>query len=72
VLKRVLGTDLVSALRTVGAGGSLLDPRTTTALMNRIRRERERQDPLAELHLQRRTQAAVLATQLHKQQPPEG
>ena len=27
---------------------------------------------LAKLHLQRRTQAAVLATQLHKQQPLEG
>src|ERR671934_841931 len=33
VLKQVLGSDLVSALRTVGSGGSLLDPRTTTALM---------------------------------------
>ncbi|HET9142288.1 response regulator transcription factor [Actinophytocola sp.] len=108
VLKRVLGSDLVNALRTVGGGGSLLDPRTTTALMNRIRRERATHDPLADLteqehtvfdligegltnrqigermclaektiknyvshllaklELQRRTQVAVLATQLHK------
>jgi two-component system, NarL family, response regulator DevR len=107
VLKRVLGIDLVDALRTVGSGGSLLDPRTTTALMNRIRRERAAHDPLGELteqehtvfdligegltnrqigermclaektvknyvshllaklNLQRRTQVAVLATQLH-------
>ncbi|HET9139481.1 response regulator transcription factor [Actinophytocola sp.] len=108
VLKRVLGIDLVDALRTVGNGGSLLDPRTTTALMNRIRRERAAHDPLADLteqehtvfdligqgltnrqigermhlaektvknyvshllaklNLQRRTQVAVLATQLHR------
>ena len=49
VLKRVLGSDLLNAVRTVGTGGSLLDPRTTTALLNRIRRERERKDPLAKL-----------------------
>ena len=55
VLKRVLGIDLVDALRTVGAGGSLLDPRTTTALMNRIRRERAAHDPLGELTEQEHT-----------------
>jgi two-component system response regulator DevR len=54
VLKRVLGTDLLNAIRTVGAGGSLLDPRTTTALLNRIRREREQRDPLADLTEQER------------------
>jgi len=46
ILKQVLGLDLLNAIRTVGAGGSLLDPATTTALMNRIRRERETQNPL--------------------------
>jgi two-component system, NarL family, response regulator DevR len=54
ILKQVLGSDLVSALRTVGDGGSLLDPKTTTALMNRIRREREHRDPLGELTEQER------------------
>ena len=49
ILKQVLGLDLLNAIRAVGAGGSLLDPRTTTALMNRIRRERENQNPLNEL-----------------------
>ncbi|MFL6141461.1 MAG: response regulator [Labedaea sp.] len=49
VLKRVLGGDLLNAVRTVGTGGSLLDPRTTTALLNRIRREREQKDPLSDL-----------------------
>jgi two-component system response regulator DevR len=113
VLKQVLGSDLVNGLRTVGSGGSLLDPRTTTALMNRIRRERQQRDPLSDLteqertvfdligegltnrqigermflaektvknyvshmlsklNMQRRTQAAVLAAQLHKEPTEE-
>ena len=54
VLKQVLGSDLINAVRTVGTGGSLLDPRTTAALMNRIRREREEQDPLHALTEQER------------------
>ncbi|MER6663937.1 response regulator transcription factor [Amycolatopsis japonica] len=112
VLKQVLGNDLISAIRTIASGGSLLDSRTTAALMNRIRRERDRDDPtsgmseqeravfeligegltnreigermflaektvknyvsriLAKLGLQRRTQAAVLATELKKDSGP--
>ena len=108
VLKRILGTDLTSAVKTVAAGQSLLDARSTAALLNRIRREREQGDPvralteqertvfdyigdgltnrqiaekmflaektvknyvshlLAKLGLERRTQAAVLASQLRK------
>jgi DNA-binding NarL/FixJ family response regulator len=54
VLKQVLGLDLITAIRTVGAGGSLLDPRTTAALMNRIRRERADQNPLNQLSEQER------------------
>lgn len=49
ILKQVLGLDLLNAIRAVGEGGSLLDPKTTTALMNRIRREREDQNPLNKL-----------------------
>ncbi|MET9634065.1 response regulator transcription factor [Lentzea sp. NPDC006480] len=108
VLKRILGTDLATAVKTVAAGQSLLDARSTAALLNRIRREREQGDPvralteqertvfdhigdgltnrqiaekmflaektvknyvshlLAKLGLERRTQAAVLASQLRK------
>ncbi|UMP07247.1 response regulator transcription factor [Amycolatopsis sp. EV170708-02-1] len=55
VLKQVLGNDLVSAIRTIAGGGSLLDSRTTAALMNRIRRERDRNDPTAGLSEQERT-----------------
>ncbi|RLK58102.1 LuxR family two component transcriptional regulator [Actinokineospora cianjurensis] len=54
VLKQVLGTDLVAAVRTVADGGSLLDPRTTAALLDRIRRERTETDPLAQLTDQER------------------
>lgn len=53
VLKQILGTDLISAVRTVGDGGSLLDSRATAALMQRIRSERT-VDPLAELSDQER------------------
>ncbi|WP_037312579.1 response regulator transcription factor [Amycolatopsis orientalis] len=55
VLKQVLGNDLVSAVRTIASGGSLLDSRTTAALMNRIRRERDRDDPTSDLSEQERT-----------------
>jgi two-component system, NarL family, response regulator DevR len=54
VLKQVLGSDLITAVRTVGEGGSLLDPRTTSALLQRIRREREKSDPLTALTEQER------------------
>jgi DNA-binding NarL/FixJ family response regulator len=37
VLKQVLGNDLITAVRKVGAGESLLDSKTTAALMKRIR-----------------------------------
>ena len=37
VLKQVVGNDLISAVRKVGAGESLLDAKTTEALMKRIR-----------------------------------
>jgi two-component system, NarL family, response regulator DevR len=54
VLKQVLGLDLIKAIRVVGSGGSLLDPRTTASLMERIRREREEHDPLQALTEQER------------------
>ncbi|GAB3461174.1 two-component system response regulator DevR [Actinophytocola sediminis] len=111
VLKQVLGNDLKTALRTVGAGGSLLDGRTTEALMKRLRQGADGHGPLtnltdqeravfeligegmtnrqiaerlflaektvknyvshllAKLGMQRRTQAAVLATELKSRKP---
>ncbi|MFR9799813.1 response regulator [Streptomyces sp. MS06] len=41
VLKQIQGSDLVSAVRTVAAGQSLLDPSATTRLMARLRHEQE-------------------------------
>lgn len=38
VLKQVRSGDLVRAIRTVGAGGSLLDPSVTTQVLDRLRR----------------------------------
>jgi len=55
VLKRILGTDLTTAVKTVAAGHSLLDARSTAALLNRIRREREQGDPVRALTEQERT-----------------
>ncbi|GAA1842111.1 MULTISPECIES: response regulator transcription factor [Pseudonocardia] len=37
LLKQVAGVDLVGAVRTVAAGGSLLDPRATAAVLQRLR-----------------------------------
>jgi two-component system, NarL family, response regulator DevR len=53
VLKQVRGADLLEAVRTVAAGGSLLDPATTTRVLERLRRPAEA-DPLAVLTEQER------------------
>ena len=107
VLKQIRGTDLVGAVRTIAAGGSLLDPRAAAMVMERMRTPKA-DDPLAaltdqerrildligegltnrqigermflaektvknyvsnllsKLGLQRRTQAAVLATEVRR------
>ena len=54
VLKQIRGADLVGAVRTVAAGGSLLDPRTTAKVMERLRDQANRKDPLAGLTDQER------------------
>ncbi|WP_435737486.1 response regulator transcription factor [Cellulosimicrobium sp. PMB13] len=107
VLKQIHGSDLVGAVRTVAAGGSLLDPSSTARVLERLRHaadetpdrleglsQQERQivaligegltnreigqrlylaektvknyvsHVLATLGLQRRTQVAVLATEI--------
>lgn len=113
VLKQIQGADLIGAVRTVAAGGSLLDPRSTSRMLERIRADAARSDPLdmlsaqerqivdligegltnrqigermflaektvknhvshvlAKLGMQRRTQVAVLATELRNEQPTE-
>ncbi len=115
VLKQIKGSDLVSAVRTVAAGQSMLDPATTARLMGSLRgpdAHKDEQGPaafadlsprerdileligegmtnheigkrlylsektvknhisrlLAKLGVERRVQAAVLATQAHVQE----
>lgn len=112
VIKEVRGGDLVQAIRTVAAGGSLLDPTATSQLMQRLRTVNTAAPPdplheltdqerrvldfigqgmtnreigrelflaektvknyvssvLAKLGMQRRTQAAVLATELRERE----
>lgn len=54
VLKQIRGSDLIGAVRTVAAGGSLLDPTTTQRVMDRLRRQSESQGRLATLSEQER------------------
>ncbi|MGV9452480.1 response regulator [Streptomyces sp. NPDC003635] len=44
VLKQIQGSDLVSAVRTVAAGQSLLDPSATTRLMARLRHDQRQEE----------------------------
>ena len=52
VLKQIRGTDLIGAVRTVAAGGSLLDAKAAASLMARMREPKA--DPLAGLTDQER------------------
>jgi DNA-binding NarL/FixJ family response regulator len=54
VLKQIRGTDLVSAVRTVAAGQSMLDPQAAGQLMTRLRDQPKKNDPLAVLSPQER------------------
>ncbi|MFI8228734.1 response regulator [Streptomyces sp. NPDC085900] len=44
VLKQIQGSDLVSAVRTVASGQSLLDPSATTRLMARLRHDQRQEE----------------------------
>jgi DNA-binding NarL/FixJ family response regulator len=45
LLKQITGIDLVGAVRTVAAGGSLLDPKATAVVLERLRKGDEPTDP---------------------------
>jgi len=49
VLKQTCGSDLVSAVRTVAAGGSMLDAHATERVMERLRERMVGVDPLSAL-----------------------
>lgn len=54
VLKQIHGSDLIGAVRSVAAGESLLDPRSTAQMLQRLRTREERKDPLSALSDQER------------------
>ena len=55
VMKQIRSADLVGAIRTVAAGGSLLDPGAASKVMARMRDRAAKADPLAGLSPQERT-----------------
>jgi two-component system, NarL family, response regulator DevR len=68
LLKQILGQDLVTAVRTVAAGGSLLDPTATSAVLARMRRATEPAGPLAALSDQERTVLELIGEGLTNRQ----
>jgi two-component system response regulator DevR len=54
VLKQVGGSDLVADIRKVGAGGTLLDPKLTERVLERLRRGPQEDERLASLTPQER------------------
>ncbi|HUC37523.1 MAG TPA: response regulator transcription factor [Acidimicrobiales bacterium] len=61
VLKQVKGSDLVSAVRRVAAGDSLLDPALTRQVMDRLRGEQVEDERLARLTTQERNILELIA-----------
>ena len=68
VLKQIRGTDLVGAIRTVAAGGSLLDPSAASRVMARMRDQATKADPLAGLSPQERTVLELIGEGLTNRQ----
>jgi two-component system response regulator DevR len=54
LLKQVRGSDIVGAVRTVATGGSMLDPRMTATVIERLRRPPTGDDPVSKLSDQER------------------
>ena len=61
VLKQIRGSDLVSAVRRVAAGESLLDPSLTRQVMERLRGENVEDERLARLTAQERNILELIA-----------
>ena len=69
LLKQIAGVDLVGAVRTIAAGGSLLDPRATALVLDRLRRGAEPEDPrFASLSPQERRILELIADGLTNRQ----
>ncbi|NEM06652.1 response regulator [Geodermatophilus normandii] len=68
LLKQVLGRDLVEGVRTVAAGGSLLDPTATAAVFARLRRAVEVPGPVTRLSGQERAVLQLIGEGLTNRQ----
>jgi DNA-binding NarL/FixJ family response regulator len=69
VLKQIRGNDLVGAIRTVAAGQSLLDPKATARVLERLRSGTGgKDDPLAELTDQERHVLSLIGEGLTNRQ----
>lgn len=68
VLKQVKGNDILDSVRRVSAGQSLLDPTTTARMMQRLREQVERPDPLEGLTEQERRVLALIGEGLTNRQ----
>ena len=67
-VKDIKGLELAAAVKAVGAGRSLLDPRAAAALMDRLRHSAEPDGPLADLTDQERTLLDLLGEGLTNRQ----
>ncbi len=68
VIKDITGDDLVMALRAVGSGRSLLDPRAVSALLSRLQSGGPAPGPLADLTEKERTTLALIGEGLTNRQ----
>jgi two-component system response regulator DevR len=71
VIKDIRGMDLVSAVRTVGAGQSLLNNRAADALMSRVMATADIPGPLAGLTEQERTVLTLIGAGMTNRQIAE-
>jgi DNA-binding NarL/FixJ family response regulator len=71
VIKDIRGMELVSAVRTVGSGRSMLDNRAAAALMTRLRESVEKPGPLAGLTERERTLLDLIGEGLTNRQIAE-
>jgi DNA-binding NarL/FixJ family response regulator len=72
VLKQVRGSDLIDAVRKVADGQSLLDPRVTAKVIERLRRGPEEDERLRNLTDQERKILVLLSDGLTNRQIAEG
>ena len=71
VMKQACGAELVSAVRTVAAGESILDPQATRHLMARLRDRKADSDPLSALSTQEKRVLELIGEGLTNRQIAE-